>query len=68
MKHPNAIIGGGSGIALGPAVVEVLALAGVEISSTLGAVIGALAAGAVLLIGRDGVRGIARTLWHGRRK
>lgn len=65
MKHPNALVGTAGGASLGPALVEILGLLGFEITGTLGAVIGGAAAGLLLLIGRKGFRGIARTLWHG---
>lgn len=65
VKHPNALVGTAGGAGLGPAVVEVLALFDVEVSGTLGAVIGGAAAGIVLMVGRKGVRGIARTVWAG---
>lgn len=65
MKHPNAIVGGAGGVALGPAIVELLGLFGVEISGTLGAVVGGVAGGLVLLVGREGFVGVWRLLKYG---
>lgn len=65
MKHPNALIAAGTGIGLGNAIVEILATIGIEISGNLGATIAGGLAALALLIGRKGIRGIARVFWRG---
>jgi hypothetical protein len=66
-KHPNATVAVGSG---GAAVllVYLAGLFGLDVPAEVAAAASGLLAGAVLLIGRDGVRGIARTFWRGKRE
>lgn len=63
--HPNAIVGGVGGIGGGAAVVEILDLAGVHVSSTLAAVIAGASASLLLFVGRNGLAGLGRALWRG---
>lgn len=63
--HPNAVVGGTAGIGGGTLVVWLLGLAGVEMTPEVGALIAGAASTVALLIGRKGVRGIARAIWRG---
>lgn len=64
LKHPNAVASGSSSTA-GVLLIYVLGLVGL----TLTPVVAAAAVGALgtltLLIGREGMRGILRTIWKG---
>lgn len=64
-KHPNAVVGGTAGIGGGTLVVWLLGLAGVDMTPEVGALIAGGASTAALLVGRKGVRGIARAVWRG---
>lgn len=64
-SHPNAVIGGGSGIGGGVLVVWALSLAGVEVPPEVAAVIAGVIGTAVLFIGHKGFRGLASLLWRG---
>jgi hypothetical protein len=62
--HPNAVAAGAS---TGPSVflVWILGYLGVDVSPEVAVVIAGGIAAATLLVGRKGLRGIARTLWRG---
>jgi hypothetical protein len=64
-KHPNALVAGGSGIGGGALVVWLLGLGGVDMTPEVGAMIAGGIASAALLVGRKGIRGIARAVWRG---
>ena len=65
--HPNALVGGGSGIGAGVLIVLIASKLGLELSAYEGAVIAGGAAAAALFIGRNGVRGLARIAWSGKK-
>jgi hypothetical protein len=65
-KNPNAIVGGGSGVAGGVAVVYVLSLFGIDVDPMVGAIIAGGFSAVVLFLGREGVRGLFRLVWRGR--
>lgn len=64
-KHPNAIVGGTAGIGGGTLVVWLLGTAGVEMTPEVGALIAGAASTLALLVGRKGIRGLARAVWRG---
>lgn len=67
MKHPNTVVGGGLPGSVA-AILYALRLAGVEVPDPpleVGLVIAAALSAAALLIGRRGIRGIARLFWRG---
>jgi hypothetical protein len=64
-KHPNAIVAGTSGGGGGVLVVWLLGLAGVEMTPEIGALIAGALGSAALIVGRKGVRGLARAIWRG---
>lgn len=63
--HPNATTAGGTGGA-GLVVVWLLGRAGITLSAEEGGAIAAGAATLALLIGRNGVKGLARAVWKGK--
>lgn len=69
MKHPNAIIGGASGISGGALVVYGLGLVGVHPSLYVAGVIFTAASSAALFVGRNGAIGtwlaVKRLVLHG---
>ena len=67
-RHPNASVAVGSGSGLGALVVWGVGLGGVVMPAEVGAVIGGGVAGAALLIGRQGIRGLIAILWRGNRE
>jgi hypothetical protein len=67
-EHPNAVVGGGAPTSVA-AILYLLGLFGVDIpdpSLGAGIAIGGGISALALLIGRVGIRGIARHLWGGR--
>lgn len=65
MRHPNAAA---AGVSIAPAIVIIYLarLVGLDMSNEVaGVVSGAVIAG-VLLVGREGLRGIASIVWRGR--
>lgn len=64
-ENPNAVVGGTAGIGGGTLVVWLLGVAGVDMTPEVGALIAGALASAALVIGRKGVRGIARAVWRG---
>lgn len=65
MNHPNAAAAGTSS-GLTVLVVWLLSLAGVDVSPEVAAALAGAVATVVLLIGRDGIGGVARIVWRGR--
>ncbi len=64
MNHPNATAAGGSSIAA-VLVVWIAGVLGLDMPAEVGAAISGGAAVLVLLIGREGIRGIASGIWRG---
>lgn len=64
-RNPNATVGGGMALA-GELVVETLNAAGVHVSATVGVAIAAGLCWLGLMIGKDGLKGLAGLIWHGR--
>lgn len=64
-KHPNAVVGGTSATGLGLLIVYVAAMFGIVIPPEVAVVVAAACGAAVLMVGRSGVRGVARRLWKG---
>lgn len=64
-ENPNAVVGGTSGAGGGAALIYLLGLLGVTVSSYGAIIIGGAITTAALYIGRHGVRGLAGTLWRG---
>jgi putative flippase GtrA len=65
VPHPNALVGGGSGIGGGLVVVYVLSLAGVDVDPMIAAAIAGGCSALVLFVGREGIRGLVRRVWRG---
>lgn len=63
-NHPNATVAATSG-GVGVIIVWLLSLAGVHMPAEVGAAVSTIAATVALLIGRRGIRGIARIIWRG---
>jgi hypothetical protein len=63
--NANAVAGGTSGIGGGALVVWLLDLGGVAVSGYLGALIAGAVATAFLWLGKNGIRGLLRTIWRG---
>lgn len=63
-RHPNATVAGSSG-GLTVLLVWLLSLLGVNLSPEIAAGVATGAATVVLLIGREGVVGLAHTIWRG---
>jgi hypothetical protein len=63
--NPNAVIGGGSGIAGGLLIVQVFNWFGYDLDAGTGAVIAGVVSLVVLFIGRNGIRGAIRKIWKG---
>lgn len=64
MSHPNAVAGGG-GYALAAVIVYLADLFGLAVPLPIALVAAGAAGTLVLLIGRKGLKGIARTVWGG---
>jgi len=64
MPHPNATAAGGASI-LAVLVLLVARYLGLELTGEEGAAVAGGLATVTLLVGRNGVRGIARTFWRG---
>jgi hypothetical protein len=64
--NPNATaaLAGGSGI--GTLAVYALSLFGVNLDPVLATAVGGLVASLILLIGRNGIRGVIRLVWRGK--
>lgn len=64
MKHPNAAT---AGTLTGPAIVIVwlAGLLGIDMGAEVGAAVAGCMIATGLLIGRNGVKGLARILWRG---
>jgi hypothetical protein len=67
-RHPNASVAVGSGSGLGALVVWGVGLGGVVMPAEVGAVIGGGVAGIALLVGKQGIKGVAAILWRGNRE
>ena len=67
-KHPNASVAVGSGSGLGALVVWGVGLGGVVMPAEIGAVIGGGVAGVALLVGKQGIKGLATIVWRGNRE
>lgn len=65
MSNPNAAVGAGSGVGGGLTVVYLLSLVGVDVDAYAGALIASTVSGLVLLVGREGARGLLRRVWAG---
>ncbi len=71
MSHPNATAAGATGIGAGIVVATItwlLSLFGVTVPDpplAVGIFIGGLVSSFVLLIGREGLRGLGRRIWRG---
>ncbi len=65
-SHPNTSrsVGGGAGAI---AVVWILGYLGVDLTAEAGAALATIAGGALVFIGRDGVKGAILRLWHGQK-
>lgn len=64
-RHPNASVALGSGAGLGPLVVWCVGFTGAAVPAEVAAALGGMVASVFLLIGRRGIRGLARSIWHG---
>jgi hypothetical protein len=64
--NPNATAALAAGGGVGPAVVYLLALAGVHLDAYAGVAVSSAAATIVLFIGRNGIRGAIRLIWRGK--
>lgn len=65
MTHPNAVVGGSSGIGIGALAVWLAGLAGLDMPPEIGAVVGGAVAALALLIGRQGIVGVWRRIKFG---
>jgi hypothetical protein len=65
VPHPNATVGSVSAAGGGALIVWVLSLLGVDVDPYIATVIAGGVAGLLLLVGRKGVKGVARVLWSG---
>lgn len=64
-RNPNATVGGGTGLAGGELVVQLLDYAGVHASTPIGVAIAASLCWLGLMIGKGGLKGLAGLIWHG---
>lgn len=64
VSHPNATAAGGSSL-VAVALVYIASLFGLDVPAEVGAAFAGGLAAAVLMIGRRGITGIARTIWRG---
>ena len=65
MRHPNAVIGGAAGIGGGEIVVEIADRLGWTLSTGWGIAIAGGITSVVLFVGRNGLKGVWRTVVHG---
>lgn len=65
MKHPNALVGGVSGIGGGEAVIEILDALGVHVSARAGVAIAGAIVTVALFVGRKGVKGVWNLIVNG---
>ena len=63
--HPNATVSVGSGVSGGLAVVYLLSLLGIHVDAYVGGLVASAVSGLVLLVGREGARGLLRRVWTG---
>ena len=66
-KHPNALAALVSGVGIGNVLIWALGFAGVAVPDHIAVTLGGGLAALVLLIGREGVRGLAGILWSGQK-
>ena len=66
MKHPNATTSAGAG-AVGVLVIYVLGAAGVTFDNEVAGAIVIAASSVALFIGREGLRGLIRWAWQGKK-
>lgn len=65
MKHPNAVVGGASGLSGGAIVVYLLGLFHVHPSLYVAGIIFTAASSVALFVGRNGLAGVWNFLKHG---
>lgn len=65
-RHPNATVALVAGSGLGSITAWVLALAGAPVPPEVAAAIAGGIAAFGLMVGRDGLRGVARAVWYGK--
>ena len=65
MKNPNAVVGGAGGAGGGALVIYILGLFKVHVDVYAAGLIFTAVSSAVLWIGRDGLKGIIGSVWHG---
>lgn len=63
-RHPNATVAATNG-GLSVLVVWLMGYFGLDVSAEVGAAIAGSAAATALFIGRKGIRGVLRQIWHG---
>jgi hypothetical protein len=64
-RNPNASVALGSGAGVGSLIVWSVGLTGTQMPPEVGAALGGVVAGAVLFIGRRGLRGTLLWFWRG---
>ena len=64
-RHPNAMTAGVSGVGVGTLIVWALGHWGISMDAEVAAVIAGMVSSVALLIGKAGLRGLARLIWRG---